>query len=132
MPPKPDSKGAKKIVVNLTAQEVTAYEGTAPFHTCECVSGDSSHPTPKGKFRIIRKHHPYTSRAYKVPMDYALFFTNTGVALHQYHGPAPWLLLRAGRAITNAVGSCGCVRLQEADAKKLYGWATIGTTVEVK
>jgi lipoprotein-anchoring transpeptidase ErfK/SrfK len=122
----------KKIVVNLTAQDVTAYEGTVVFHACECVSGDSSHLTPKGQFKIIRKHHPYTSKTYKVPMNYALFFTTTGVALHQYHGPAPWFILRAGRAMTTAVGSHGCVRLQEDDAKKLYTWATIGTAVEVK
>jgi lipoprotein-anchoring transpeptidase ErfK/SrfK len=123
---------AKRIDVDLAKQTVTAYDDKTVFLTCECVSGDASHATPKGRFRIIRKHHPYTSKAYRVPMNYALFFTTTGVALHQYHGPAPWFLLRAGRALTNAVGSHGCVRLQEDDARKLYGWAAIGTSVEVR
>jgi len=123
---------AKKISVDLKAQKVTARDGTTVFHTCECVSGDSSHPTPKGTFKINRKNHPYTSMKYKVSMNYAMFFTSTGEALHQYHGPAPWGLLRLGRTITEAVGSHGCVRLQEADAKKLYAWAAIGTMVEVK
>lgn len=41
---------------------------------------------PKGSFTIVRKHHPYTSKKYKVPMDYAMFFTKTGEALHQNHG----------------------------------------------
>lgn len=123
---------AKRIVVNLTDQSVTASDGPTVFHSCECVSGDSAHATPKGHFKINRKHHPYTSKKYKVPMNYAMFFTTTGEALHQYHGPAPWFLLRVGRSITDAVGSHGCVRLQEDDAKKLYGWASIGTSVEVR
>ena len=122
----------KRIVIELGAQSVTAYDGARVVHTCECVSGDSSHRTPTGRFHVNRKHHPYTSRTYGVPMNYAMFFTNTGEALHQYHGPAPWLLLRAGRAITELVGSHGCVRLQEADARRLYEWTPVGTAVEVR
>jgi lipoprotein-anchoring transpeptidase ErfK/SrfK len=122
---------AKKIVVDLKKQTVTAFDGGKVFHTCDCVSGDSSHPTPTGKFQINRKHHPYTSKKYKVPMNYAMFFTTTGVALHQYHGPAPWWLLQVGRELTSAVGSHGCVRLQESDAAKLYKWAPLRTRVEV-
>src|SRR5713101_6577133 len=97
----------KRLVVDLSAQTVTAYENASVFYTCECVSGDSSHPTPKGHFKIVRKNHPYTSHKYHVPMNYAMFFRDTGEALHQYHGPAPWLLLRAGRSLTTAVGSHG-------------------------
>lgn len=123
---------SKRIVVDLTAQSVTAYDGARVIHSCECVSGDASHATPRGHFTIIRKHHPYTSHTYHVPMNYAMFFKGTGEALHQYHGPAPWFLLRAGRAVTELVGSHGCVRMQEADARTLYGWAPIGTPVEVR
>ena len=123
---------AKLILVDLEKQEVTAFESGKVFHVCECVSGDEDHPTPTGKFKINRMHHPYTSRKYKVPMNYALFFTKTGVALHQYHGPAPWWMLRIGRSITKLVGSHGCVRLQESDAQKLYRWAAVGTAVEVR
>ena len=123
---------AKRIVVDLSSQSVIAYDGTTIFHSCECVSGDFGHPTPAGKFRINRKHNPYTSHTYHVPMDYAMFFTTTGEALHKYHGPVPWGLLRIGRSITSRVGSHGCVRLQEADAQTLYGWAPVGTPVEVK
>jgi len=122
---------SKRIVVNLTSQMVTAFDGTTVFHSCECVSGDSSHPSPPGKHRINRKRHPYTSKKYGVPMDYAMFFTTTGEALHQYHGPAPWWLLRFGRTLSTSVGSHGCVRLQKDDAKKLYQWAPLNTLVEV-
>lgn len=122
----------KRIVVDLSSQTVSAYDGPALFHTCDCVSGDSSHPTPTGHFRISRKHNPYTSRTYGVPMNYAMFFKSTGEALHQYHGPAPWFLLRIGRGLSDSVGSHGCVRLEESDARTLYGWARLGTRVEVR
>jgi lipoprotein-anchoring transpeptidase ErfK/SrfK len=127
---------AKRIVVDLTDQSVTAYDGAKVFRTCECVTGDAAHPTPKsptGKsFHINRKHHPYTSHTYGVQMDYAMFFTKTGEALHQYQGPAPWWMLRAGRWLTDAVGSHGCVRLQKDDAKALYAWAPMGISVIVR
>jgi lipoprotein-anchoring transpeptidase ErfK/SrfK len=123
--------GAKRIVVDLGSQTVTASDGGKVFYTCECVSGDVSHVTPKGKFAVLRKEHPYTSKKYKVPMNYAMFFTTEGEALHQYHGPAPWWLLTTMRDITTAIGSHGCVRLKEEDAKKLYNWASIRTAVEV-
>jgi lipoprotein-anchoring transpeptidase ErfK/SrfK len=122
----------KKIVVDLTEQSVKAYDGGMLFHSCECVSGDASHPTPTGKFKINRKNHPYTSKKYGAKMNYAMFFTTTGEALHQYHGPAHWWVLRQARKITTMIGSHGCVRLQEEDAKTLYNWARIDTAVEVK
>ena len=121
----------KRIVVNIKAQTVTAYDGDSVFHSCDCVTGDASHQTPIGRFSVIRKEHPYTSRTYNVPMNYAMFFKNTGEALHQYHGPAGWSLLRIGRNLTSMVGSHGCVRLQEADARRLYLWAPLRTSVDV-
>lgn len=121
----------KKIVVNLALQSVTAYEDGKVFRVCECVSGDADHPTPTGGFAVKLKYRKYTSRKYKAPMDYAMFFTTTGEALHKYHGPAPWWMLRAGRALTDWVGSHGCVRLQEDDAMALFKWAAEGTPVEV-
>ncbi|HHL4083217.1 L,D-transpeptidase [Burkholderia sp. A2] len=50
------------------------------------MTGDSEHPTDRGAFRIMRKYPTYRSRAYNVQMDYAMFFTGDGKALHQYHG----------------------------------------------
>ncbi|WP_349252623.1 L,D-transpeptidase [Burkholderia sp. AU32357] len=52
----------------------------------DCVTGDSEHPTDRGAFRIMRKYPTYRSRAYNMQMNYAMFFTGDGKALHQYHG----------------------------------------------
>ncbi|KVN71333.1 hypothetical protein WM03_23510 [Burkholderia ubonensis] len=126
------SSAAKRIVVDLSNQRVEAFEGAARVFRFDCVTGDSEHPTDRGAFRIMRKYPTYRSRAYDVQMDYAMFFTGDGKALHQYHGPMPLSLVRMARnTVSDWFGSHGCVRLAEADAKRLYDWAPMGTVVQV-
>jgi lipoprotein-anchoring transpeptidase ErfK/SrfK len=60
-------------------------------------------------------------------MDFAMFFYK-GQALHQYHGLG-WHLLYYAKKGTDLIGSHGCVRLQKADAEKLFGWAVEHKTV---
>lgn len=125
------ASGNKRIRVDLFQQIVEAYSGNDRIHRFECVSGDNGHPTDRGMFRVRYKRHPYTSHAYRVPMNYALFFTHDGKALHQYHGPAFGVVRAFKTSVSDWFGSHGCVRLQEADAKMLFNWAEIGTTVHV-
>lgn len=126
------SKSSKVIKVDLTAQLVDAYDGSERIHRFECVSGDKDHPTDRGKFKIQRKHEIYRSRAYNVQMNYAMFFTADGKALHQYHGAVPLSVVRTFRGkVSEWFGSHGCVRLSETDARALFEWAPLGTTVEV-
>jgi len=123
----------KHIVVNLEEQIVEAFEGDKLVHKFICVSGDDDHPTDKGVFRIFRKEHPYRSKTYDVPMDYAMFFTQDGKALHQYHGPIPLSMLHNLKTdVTDWIGSHGCVRLDEDAARTLYEWAPMNTKVTVK
>ena len=127
----PSSKRRTLIKINLAQQVLEAFEGSTLVFRFECVSGDKEHPTDKGTFWIFRKHEHYVSKRYDARMDFAMFFTSDGKAIHQYHGPAPWAMLRAGRALTEWVGSHGCVRLKAADAKALFEWAPIKTEVRI-
>jgi lipoprotein-anchoring transpeptidase ErfK/SrfK len=131
MPARQALDSAKLIKVDLAMQIVEAYDGIERIHRFECVSGDEYHPTDKGQFTVMRKHHPYRSHAYDVQMNYAMFFTLDGKALHQYHGPAFNLLRTLKTDVSDWFGSHGCVRLQEEDAKALYEWAPVGTPVHV-
>jgi lipoprotein-anchoring transpeptidase ErfK/SrfK len=124
------SRKTKKIIVNLQQQTLTAYEDSVVIHKFPCITGEADHPTPTGSYRINRKHKKYTSRTYGAPMDYAMFFTLTGEAIHKYHGP--WLIAWMGRKITNEVGSKGCVRLKEEDAITMFDWAPMNTLVIVQ
>ena len=111
-----------KITVKLASQTLEAEAEGKLFHKCPCVTGDASYPTKRGKHVINGMHPNYTSKKYGVPMNYAMFFYK-GQAIHQYHeiihGVA-WPTVRLLRSFSDAFGSHGCVRLQKADAKKLF------------
>ena len=122
----------KVIKVDLMAQLVDAYDGGERIHRFECVSGDKAHPTDRGKFKIQRKYETYRSHTYNVQMNYAMFFTADGKALHQYHGAVPLTVVRTFRnRVTEWFGSHGCVRLCEEGARALFDWTPLGTVVEV-
>lgn len=83
-------------------------------------------------FQILRKNHPYRSRTYNSQMNYALFFTSDGKALHQYHGVVLLSVVRTARSnFSDWFGSNGRVRLAEADAKALYEWARVCAVMQV-
>jgi lipoprotein-anchoring transpeptidase ErfK/SrfK len=128
------SNGSRLIRVHLTRQIVEVVEGSTLKFQFDCVTGDASHPTNRGQFRILRKprDYRYRSHTYKVQMNYPLFFTADGKALHQYHGILPLTAVRIARNnVSDWFGSHGCVRLDEPDARALFEWATIGRAVHV-
>jgi lipoprotein-anchoring transpeptidase ErfK/SrfK len=120
---------SKRIEVNLNRQILLAYDGPTQVFLFDCVSGDDSHATPPGHWTVKNKHRFYTSHKYHARMDYAMFFTTTGEAIHQSHFVGPLSFLKV--AGFGAVGSHGCVRLAEEDAAALFEWAPIGTPVWV-
>jgi lipoprotein-anchoring transpeptidase ErfK/SrfK len=123
----------KHIEVDLEEQKVEAFEDGQRVFEFICVSGDDDHPTDKGEFHIFRKEHPYRSKTYNVPMDYAMFFTDDGKALHQYHGPVPLSVVRTMKQeVSEWFGSHGCVRLEEDAARTLFEWAPMHTKVKIR
>ncbi|PTM40524.1 L,D-transpeptidase [Bosea sp. 124] len=122
---------AKRIVVSLKDQQLVAYEGTKKAFTFDCMTGDADHPTDKGVFYIIWKSKNHVSKAYGVKMHFALFFTTDGKAIHQYHAPGFHVTRSLKKNASDWFGSHGCVRLQEEDAKRIYKWAQVKTSVTV-
>lgn len=123
----------KRIVVDLQSQTLQAFDGPSSVYSFDCVTGDTDHPTTPGSFKILRKAHPYRSHTYHVQMNYAMFFTADGKALHQYHGLLPLSAVRTLKSkVSDYLGSHGCVRLTEDDARTLFEWAPVGTPVIVK
>lgn len=127
----------KRIEVNLSEQRLEAYEGNELVRECACITGDADDsPTEPGSFKILHKAHPYRSKKYDKPMDYACFFTEDGKALHQTHIPLASLMVPALSAMKkifpDQIGSHGCVRLDEEDAGWIFEWAPVGTPVIIK
>ena len=122
----------KKIIVNLTEQKLYAYEGDELFMETSVSSGLEDLPTPRGTFHIYEKTPSrymqgplpnISDQYYDLPgVPWTMYFTVGGAALH-------------GAYWHNNFGkewSHGCVNLPTLDAKKLYDWAPMGTTVIVK
>ena len=84
-------------------------------------SGAKGHETPSGVFKVLRKKRHHMSKQFPDPkginnMDFSLFFTNAGHALHMGN--------------TNAM-SHGCIHVGEKGAATMFKWAGYGTAVVV-
>ena len=84
-------------------------------------SGEEIGFTPSGKWSVKYKKRFYTSKTYPEEdgsnnMDYSLFFTNWGHALHKGN--------------INST-SHGCIHVQENDIRRLFAWAGTGVPVLV-
>ena len=124
-----DAGAPKKIVVNIDRQKLTAVEDNKLVYEFDVVTGRPGKETIPGEYKISRKFEDYTSKKYKVEMPYTMFFSADGKAIHG----TKWATLRSYLHvyITESVGSHGCVGLTEEDAKELFAWAPVGTTIVV-
>lgn len=122
-------KSGKQIVVDLADQKLYAYEGSSLAYEFDATSGDSDHATALKPtlFTITRKEETYRSKKYDAQMNYALFFSADGKAIHQSNAVGVTSFLKAFGV--NYFGSHGCVRLTENDARTTFRWATSGTPV---
>jgi hypothetical protein len=124
------------IDVNLTLQQVTAYEGSQAVYGAATSSGRPGWETPVGVFAIQRRVASETmdsstllgmdaARAsYRVEhVRWTQYFTRGGAALHENYWRDP--------ALFGIPSSHGCLGLQAADAAWFWDWAAVGTPVVV-
>lgn len=114
----------KRIVVDLSTQLVTAFEGEKLVFSERCASGVRGTETPKGEFRTYHKgpsvHMTNEGDAvenesvYSLPgVPWCAFFTGAGNAFHGTYWHNDY-----GRPRSH-----GCVNLPSASAKFLYLWS---------
>ncbi len=114
----------KKIMVDLTTQLVTAFEGEKLVFSQRCSSGVKGTDTPKGEFRTYHKgpsiHMTNEGDALEEESVYSLpgvpwcsFFTSQGNAFH-----GTWWHNDYGRPRSH-----GCVNLPSEASKFLYRWS---------
>ncbi len=79
----------KKIVVDLTKQELTCFEDDTPVLTTRTATGFGVHYTPRGEFEVVRKSHTSYmiggegSDHYDLPgVSFPTYFTYSGIAVH--------------------------------------------------
>ncbi len=115
------------VDVNLTTQTLVAYEGDTPVLTTLISSGTWQHPTVTGQFRIYLTFASQTMDGRRLGYDY--YLENVPYVMYFYEDYA-----LHGTFWHNNFGtpmSHGCVNMRTSDAEWLYGWASIGTLVNV-
>jgi lipoprotein-anchoring transpeptidase ErfK/SrfK len=134
----------RRIVISLSQQRLTAYDGSRVVLTSLVTTGNRELPTPAGTYHVMAKFHPYTfispwkkgSPYYYPPSKvvWALYFREGGYFIHD----APWRTAFGpgtnsviGTPGQNYTGTHGCVNVPSSAMQTLYAWARIGTVVQV-
>jgi lipoprotein-anchoring transpeptidase ErfK/SrfK len=121
--PKGVDSGERWIDVDLTHQRVYAYEGTTLVNSFLVSTGTWQHPTVTGQYRIYVKYR-YTTMSgpgYYLPnVPYTMYFYQ-GYGLHGTYWHHNF-----GTPMSH-----GCINLSTPDAGWLFGWASVGTLVNI-
>lgn len=106
----PNSNDSPRILYFfLDIQYFAAYEEKKLWLWGPISSGKIGFDNPQGNFRVLWKKKNYVSKKYKMPMPYAVNFSEKGYFFHQ-------------QALPGRPASHGCIRLLLVDAKKLFHW----------
>ena len=111
----PAYPGEKWIEVNLTAQQVIAWEGDMPVFSFKSSTGLPNTPTVTGEYHIYWKLEKalMTGPGYYLPeVPYTMYFYG-GYALHGTYWHDNF-----GQPMSH-----GCVNLESGNAEKLFEWA---------
>ncbi len=123
VPGKSSSGGAHWIDINLSTQQLFAYEGDTLVNTFIVSTGVSATPTVTGTYKVYARYLYADMRGpgYFLPdVPFTMYFYKSygihGTYWHNNFG-VPM--------------SHGCVNMSIPDAEWLYNWSTFGTTVKV-
>ena len=127
--PYPDLGAADELLrgrwidVDLSEQRLTAYEASRAVRTMLVSTGLPQTPTPVGQFRIwikLRYDDMAGADYYIEDVPFVMYF-HEGYGLHgvTWHG-------NFGHRMSH-----GCVNLPTEEAEWLYGWADVGTLVNI-
>lgn len=112
------------IQVDLSNQQLTAWEGNTPVFSSTVSTGRASDATPTGVYEIQAKYRTARMQGnnYDIPdVPYTMYFSGS----YAIHG-AYW------HDDFGAPISSGCINLPIQDAAWLFDWAGTGTTVVVQ
>jgi hypothetical protein len=123
----PSAYSGKVIRINTYAQELTYYESGKKIGGFTVSTGDETHETPNGRYKILTKEpRMYSKSAYKY-MPYWMEFYDGSYGIHAF--PENYRGEKNTSSIIGVKAAGGCVRLRKDQAKKLYDWTELGTTV---
>lgn len=115
--------GGKWISIDLDRQRLTAWEGDDVVVSSPVKSGKFGYATPTGTYSTYEKipNERMSGSDYDLAdVSWTQYFTRNRIAIHA----AYWHNNYNGRP-----GSHGCVNIPPENAKELFLWAPLGTTI---
>ncbi len=109
----------KQIVVDVTNQELTCFEGDTPVITTRTATGYGVHWTPRGEYEVLRKSHS----SYMIGGEGADYYNLPGVSFPTYFTPSA--IAVHGTYWHNDYGrprSHGCVNVTNMVAQFVFRW----------
>lgn len=123
----------KYVEVSLGEQKLRYFENGFQLGSFTVSTGKWDTPTPIGQFKIGNKQPRAFSRKYGLYMPFWMQFLQGDEGSYGLHELPEWPNgYKEGQNHLGIAVSHGCIRLGVGDAKKLYDWAEVGTTVIVK
>lgn len=125
-----DFRGPKKIVIDISDQNIKALEGNFVVVDTIVSTGRPGMGTPIGEFKVLNKHPRAWSSRYGLYMPFWMQFTSRGHGMHELpEWPGGY---KEGENHLGIRVSHGCVRLGVGPAEELFKWADLGTPVIVQ
>jgi lipoprotein-anchoring transpeptidase ErfK/SrfK len=116
--------GVKRIEIDLSEQQLTAYEGDTAVLRVLVSTGVARYPTPPGEYQVIRKvrKQVMSGPGYYLPnVEYVSYFYK-GYAMHGTYWHDNF-----GQPMSH-----GCINMRNDDAQWVYSWVALGTPVIVR
>jgi len=119
----------KIIIIDASKQKLTAYENGQKVMEYKISAGNEKFPTPKGRFRVVKKHQMMWSKSAEKWMPYWMeFYQNGKYGIHAFPLD-PYKKPLYDKSFLGVRLGGGCVRLLEEHAKNLYNWSNLSTKV---
>ncbi len=129
----PPTSGSKRIIVDLSDQRMTTYQGASQVHAFVVSTGMPGANTAPGTYKVLDKYPNAYAYTWNLQMPYWLGIYWAGSLENGIH--ALPILPNGQRLWEGYLGtpvSYGCVILGTQDARTLYNWAEVGTPVIIQ
>jgi len=133
-PPAPSgAAGAKQVVIDLSEQHLYAYEGETQVYSFVASTGMPGAGTRTGSFRVLDKIPNAYASTWDLQMPHWLGIYWAGSLENGIHAlPILSNGQRLWQGYLGAPVSYGCVILGVEEARMLYEWAEVGTSVTIR
>ncbi|QQR93631.1 L,D-transpeptidase family protein [bacterium] len=127
-------ENSKRIITDVSSQYTYVIENYEIIRSFASSTGEAKHPTKYGEFSVFDKI-PNAWGYYEIWMPYWLSIYYAGGSVNGIHGiptsPEGAKYTSWAASVGRYPVTYGCVMPSDANAKWLYNWAEIGTSVSI-